>query len=90
MSEVRGKVKITSTVCGEYWGLTGTIGPERCTTGLRRNRDGVIEEIAIEPTCIIVFDDNDDYRERYRARGAVGLTRFLSLPESDIQFEQAG
>jgi rRNA maturation endonuclease Nob1 len=83
----RAAVRSSDTVCREYWGLTGTISPERITRGLRRDGDGNVVEVDIEPVYLLRFDDNEEFRRRVKARGSVGLTEFLALKEHELIFE---
>lgn len=82
----RAIVKVTGFICGEYWGLVGTVSQERYTTGQRRNHLGEIETVEIEPCCEISFDDTADFRERSAARGGPGLVSRLVLPVSALTF----
>jgi hypothetical protein len=82
----RATVKLTRTICREYWGLSGTVGPDRCTAGWRRNHIGDVVAIETEPTCVIEFDVDEEFLARSKARGAVGLSRSLSLPVSALVF----
>lgn len=82
----RAMVKVTSTVCGDYWGLTGVVQPERSTKGYMRDQSGEVIEVDLSPCCVIEFDRNDEFNLRCAARGTIGLVSELAIAESELQF----